>query len=988
MKSARLASIVGSIFLILGLSACGAGGNPPGSNSNSPPAAPIVVSISPVSLSCQIGQSRQLTASIGGGGSNPGGVNWQVVQGSPTYGSVDSTGLYTAPATMPPNHLATVRAVSQNDPNAFADATVSLQAGPVPGAFPVEFEVTKQSSWQVAKAPVTVGIPMPAQLHTDENTLQVSPKGGGAVDAQFRVTSRWPDGSIRWVLVDFIADLSGAGGVGEYELEPGGSGNATGTDLTVADGATDIVVNTGHVAFTVSKTGFRLFDSVMIDRDSDGQVDDECLDIGALKGIVVSEGVDEYLMDQAPPTAISVEEQGPIRVTLKAEGVHRSSLAVDKLHYVVRITAWNDLPFIKVQYTFKNMQGDGQAAPTNNDAAAQLRAHEVADAIELDLPLDLGTSNVEAAFGGQSGSHSTPPMATTESATLLQTSTGGHDAVDPENPQPAGYNSTTGEGTSAPLTNAWPEDNPTHIEYTVDGAITDSGEHAMGWMQMAGGGMRVTAAVREFWQHYPKSLAAQGDGLMRIGIWPAGTWPLEVFAGAQKTHEVLLSFDPVGSIDVSEAETRANIANEPPVGVCLPRHYAATRVFGEIGWTDALLDDSSGFRASSRPFVEAYMDEVIDHFGDVLFDRSDGNGTATGHEYGMWNWGDGKHDSPVAGWENNDWGITSAALQWFAMSGNLGMWYLADVTARHFRDVDVLHTDIGTRFDYSESGNPAVNNGKASRLGGTRFFPSNKQHDLGAYRADGDPGLDVFKGAFLARHYLLTGDALSLDVLKEINIYLRGTWKRHFDAGNGGVDSTMTAPTTWLSNGMMIAAAYEMANGMQDTSAESMTDFVLNVIRTRQNTSTPTDGGGNGYADSNGDFRAWQVGHLVESLEYARWVTGDASIDSDIERGMGWLLGPNADVYLGQLSTPQFGEFAEQPGGTTDFGGPNLMIGAGYVGAHRELGNNNWLTAAENLLDVQTQNIDDATIGDDAIRHRTFAQFFRAGPLLLGTLKQ
>jgi hypothetical protein len=103
---------------------------------------------------------------------------------------------------------------------------------------------------------------------------------------------------------------------------------------------------------------------------------------------------------------------------------------------------------------------------------------------------------------------------------------------------------------------------------------------------------------------------------------------------------------------------------------------------------------------------------------------------------------------------------------------------------------------------------------------------------------------------------------------------------------------------------------------------------------------------------------------------------------------MNWLLGTNANVYLGNLAVPQFGAFAEMPGGTTDFGGPNLMIGAGYVGAYRASSSINWRTAAENLLDVQTGNIDAATLGDDGIRHSTFAQFFRAGPLLLGTVRQ
>jgi hypothetical protein len=197
----------------------------------------------------------------------------------------------------------------------------------------------------------------------------------------------------------------------------------------------------------------------------------------------------------------------------------------------------------------------------------------------------------------------------------------------------------------------------------------------------------------------------------------------------------------------------------------------------------------------------------------------------------------------------------------------------------------------------------------------------------------------------------------------------------------------MTCPTTWLSHALFIAVAYEVANGINDTSAASMGAYVLNAVQTRQNTTTPRDPSGNGFADSSGNFRAWQVGHVAEALEYARGNLNDAALDSNIERCMNWLLGTNAAVYMGNLTPPQFGKFYEMPGGSTDYGAPNLMIGAGYVGAFRSSGNANWQAATQSLLVAQDPNIDPVTIGDAAIRHSTFAQFFRAGPYLLGCLR-
>lgn len=982
MKPSTILTLLLLLAGIAALSACGAGGAPPGSNQGNSPPAPIVVSISPKAVSIQLTTQRQFTANA-----SSGTVSWSIPTGGSAYGVIDSNGLYSAPSIMPGSTVLTIRATSTSDPGVFDDATVTLTAAPVYGAFPVRFDVKSRGGWQANVAPVTCGIPLLPGLHNNANTLRVQAVPGGAnVPAQFRVTSRWPSGHIRWVMVDFLADLSGTGGIGQYQLNNGGAGNATGTNLTVNNGANDIVVNTGLVEFTVSKNSFNLLSSVRIQRDGSGPLD-ECLTTANMEGLVVTEGANDYLTDTIAPTRVEVEESGPMRVTIVAEGVHRSALSVNKLDYTVRITAYNDLPFIGVTYSFKNKTGDGVAAATPAAAAAQLAQYEVVDSIKLDLPLDFQAASPSARVGGNPIDYSAFGMTTGQYLELYQYYSGAHDATDPENPQPAGYNSTSGDGSSDPLTNTWPTDSDTSIEYDIDnsGTVSTDSTHAPGWVQMAGGNLSVTAAVAEFWQQYPKQLRAQADGRLRVGIWPDAAAPLEVFAGVMKTHRMLLSFDATGSLNTPAAEARYNIINDPPRAVCRPEHYAATRVFGRIAWTDETLTNTSFFRAQSQAFAAAYMDEVVDHMGDILFDRTDGNGTATGHEYGMWNFGDSKHSSPVDGWENNAWGISSAAFQWFAMSGNLELLNLAETTLRHFRDVDVLHADIGTRFDYTEAGNPAVSGGKASQLGKTRYFANNKQHDMGNYHF-GENHLDVFNGAFLAEHWLLTGDATSLDVLKEIYIYLRGTWKRFFDSANGGQDDTMTAPTTWLSNGLMIAMAYERANGINDTSANVMAQLALQVVRTRQATPTTNDPSGNGFADNTGFFRAWELGHMAEALEWARNTLDDVTVDQTILNFMNWLLGTNANVYLGNLPTPQFGEFSETTGGTTDYGGPNLMIGAGYIGAFRESNNANWQTAADNLVDMQTPNIDDATIGDDAIRHSSFAQFFRAGPMLLATL--
>ena len=53
--------------------------------------------------------------------------------------------------------------------------------------------------------PVTAGVPLPQGFESDPGSLTLR-AAAGAVPLQTRVLDRWPDGSIRWLLLDFFAD--------------------------------------------------------------------------------------------------------------------------------------------------------------------------------------------------------------------------------------------------------------------------------------------------------------------------------------------------------------------------------------------------------------------------------------------------------------------------------------------------------------------------------------------------------------------------------------------------------------------------------------------------------------------------------------------------------------------------------------------------------------------------------------------------------------
>ncbi|MBI5469515.1 MAG: hypothetical protein HY891_10325, partial [Deltaproteobacteria bacterium] len=191
--------------------------------------------------------------------------------------------------------------------------------------------------------PVTVGIPFPkGELHEKNGVPQLALEG--APDYQFRTLARWQDGSVKWALVDFQADVSSGGKNEKVRVVPGG-GNTPGMLAEERGGV--ISVNTGAMTVTVRKKGFNLFDSVA----ADGK---DIVLPGASKGIVV-EGDDgsEYLASNDRDAKVAIEENGPVRAVVKAEGSHIGSSG-RMLDYTVRMHFYKGSTRVKVFYTLRN----------------------------------------------------------------------------------------------------------------------------------------------------------------------------------------------------------------------------------------------------------------------------------------------------------------------------------------------------------------------------------------------------------------------------------------------------------------------------------------------------------------------------------------------------------------------------------------------------------------------------------------------------------
>lgn len=132
-----------TICILLSIAGCGggSGGSSSGGGSGSPPAM-VAISISPTSATVAAGGTQQFQATVTG--SSDSGVQWQVnkiVGGNSQYGTISTSGLYTAPTSDVALQV-TVTAVATADTSKTASAAVTVNAAPPPPPPPPTISVS------------------------------------------------------------------------------------------------------------------------------------------------------------------------------------------------------------------------------------------------------------------------------------------------------------------------------------------------------------------------------------------------------------------------------------------------------------------------------------------------------------------------------------------------------------------------------------------------------------------------------------------------------------------------------------------------------------------------------------------------------------------------------------------------------------------------------------------------------------------------------
>ena len=489
---------------------------------------------------------------------------------------------------------------------------------------------------------VTAGVPFARGALGSADNLRLVDAEGKELPLQARDLTRWPDGSVKVALVDTVVPQGATPETQLYlEYGPGVSRSAPDSQVRVQDDGQVLSVTTGPLKMEFDRRVSGVFTQAWVGMQNDegGRVlltrDD------APPRAVITDDAGNVYDTLGPPDAIVVEEAGPLRAVVRADG-HHSGPTGEFFTYQIRYSFRPNDTGARITYRWGNDVLSAEFSKFRR--------------IRLELPLAVG-EEAEFVIGAEEPVHG-------------EMAAGGR------------------------LEQLYGD----RYRVVAAGSASHEGGRAPGWIQAAGPRGLCAIVCRQFWQLYPKAIGAE-NGCLYLDICPEFAahqyndcseldlikWfyylqdgRYKVRQGMTKTHEFHVGFLPYGLMPQEVFQEATAALNEPPVLVVNPDYCASTGVFGD-------------FVPKTAGRTPRY-DEVCDRVYDRCVRHRDG-----GREFGMLNYGDQWGERRV-NWSNGEYDHHHTAAQMFVRGAEARWHHLMTDMARHDIDVDLCHYHANPRY--------------------------------------------------------------------------------------------------------------------------------------------------------------------------------------------------------------------------------------------------------------------------------------------------
>jgi YetA-like protein len=591
--------------------------------------------------------------------------------------------------------------------------------------------------------PITIGLPFPRGSLLDSSTLRLLDTANALVSLQTEPLAHWSDGSIQWLLLDYMARNLQPGQQTWRLVRDVGTPTTTSAGCQIVTQDNAISIDTGSVACRLGKSaGQPLLQVIRSRRESD---------LATLRVAITDK------KGAVQPPSISraeIESSGPVRTTVRIE---TSFGGRSPCRLIVRVCNFLDTGLVRLRLTIHNpRRARHRGGLWDLGDSGSIFFDDLSVVISL-RDSELCQIRFKAA-PGESARNTTG-----QEFEIYQDSSGGENWQSRNHVNRFGRVPCTFRGFRV---------------RTADGET--KGLRANPVVLFQGARVSVTVAVPEFWQQFPKAIEYL-NGAIHLRLFPAqfaDTYELQ--GGEQKTHTIWMNFGPPNG-----PETVLDWVHQPADVRATSEWYSASGAFPEMApppphATDRFENYLAGVINGPTSLLERR--EIIDefgwrNFGDIYADHE--NAFYTGAK-------------PVVSHFNNQFDPLFGSIFQYARSGDSRWRSVSDPLARHVIDIDIYHTEQD-RAAY-RGGLFWMTDHYLDAATSTHRTYSRKNRSHGQSQGGG-PGSSHNFTTGLLYYYYLTGDPLGRDAVISL-----ADWVQRMDDGRLNVLSLIDQEPTGLAS--------------------------------------------------------------------------------------------------------------------------------------------------------------------------------------------
>ena len=608
--------------------------------------------------------------------------------------------------------------VGEVDPGGPAEIAIPERKGPrVTGKILTEVAVVnrcavaRENEVAVGGIPLSPGLVTPAGL----DKYVIANMAEAVVPSTLTPLALWKDGSVRWLLVQFKAEVP-PWGAELYDLVEGKEGRPKPRRLAAAGGGKydwgtgaapgqtgRITVDTGYLKFEILGPGFDGIHELWYDPTGESNYGEKgpILEARATDGPSVTVGGKIYHTARDRYGRVDIEEDNPLRVIVRVRGRYVGDKGKAIFRHVTRFIAWADSPGLEIEHTIEAADAGwpGGTRPTPRPApkppAPERTEGEGAKEGEGEAKKEKGPGAAPPPRGvGLTAVQAidfdfTCRLAAPKSKVAILTST-----------EPLTGKIEPGIGaelwvqdarTSKAIGAVLPKPKNKRVPRETGAGNSIRTKRPFGALAVRSEDTTVALAIREASELAPKALAATPEGRLRLAIHPANSRNLRLWSGVGRTttFRLELSEEDVGAA----AAAAAGRAGAPLRILSQPSWYCReTRVFDRLSERGGPLL-TSGNRTLIDRFYRT-LDLSIQKLQELRWAGAKYNYHPAAHEYGFLNYGDFTAFSsppPKRPWEtrwaNNAYDMPHLLFLAFARTGNTHLLEIACAHALHSGEV-------------------------------------------------------------------------------------------------------------------------------------------------------------------------------------------------------------------------------------------------------------------------------------------------------------